>query len=231
MLGGGTDYREARDALQTQHGAAGTPGAAAEALHLLHAVLSGLGGTGGAGAGESSRSAELLAALVVLRHLRAELAGWEPQLIAAAREAGVSWASLAAALGVTSRQAAERRYLRLQPSVTGGSTGEQRVQAERAKRAGDRAVAQWARENSASLRQLAGQISALDDLAASARRQADRVQQALADNDPATLLSPLADAHAHLVDSHTALAEQINTITEQTERLRRVTRERRHQPR
>ena len=238
---GGADYHEARAALQAQHDATEPPeppGAVVEALHLIHAVLSGLrDDSEGVGdrdetvAGESARSARVLAALVMLRHLRAELASWEPRLIAAAREAGVSWASLASALGVTSRQAAERRYLRLRPSVTGEVTGEERVQAERARRAGDRAVAQWARRNSASLRQLAGQISALENLTASARHYADRVQLALADDDPAALLSPLAATHAHLLASHATLAEQINTITEHTERLRRDTRDRRHQPR
>ncbi len=244
MLGeGGADYHEARTALLAQHDAAEPPGAAVEALHLIHAVLSGLGSSSGghddgpadgdeadgAEAGEAERSSRLLAALVVLRHLRTELTSWEPRLIAAAREAGVSWASLAAALGVTSRQAAERRYLRLRPSVTGEVTGEERVQAERARRAGDRAVARWARQNSASLRRLAGQISALEDLTASARHQADRVQQALADNDAAALLSPLAAAHDHLLSSHATLAEQISTITEHTEQLRRDTRDRRNQ--
>src|SRR3954454_8557222 len=103
---------------------------------------------------------QLLTALAGLRLLREELAGWEPELITAARAAGASWVALAPALGVASRQAAERRYLRLQPSHTGERTGEARVDAERDRRAGDRAVAGWARENSATLRELAGQVSA-----------------------------------------------------------------------
>src|SRR3954454_3421946 len=103
---------------------------------------------------------QLLAALAVLRLLREELAAWEPELITAARAAGASWVALAPALGVASRQAAERRYLRLRPSDTGEATGEARVRAERDRRAGDRAVAGWARENSATLRELAGQVSA-----------------------------------------------------------------------
>ncbi|WP_130445308.1 hypothetical protein [Kribbella rubisoli] len=47
--------------------------------------------------------------------MREWLAAWEPLLIGAAREQGVSWAELAPALGVASRQAAERRHLRLNP--------------------------------------------------------------------------------------------------------------------
>src|SRR4051812_28910575 len=107
---------------------------------------------------------EVLAALSALRAVREQLGGWEPELIAAARAGGASWAELAPALGVASRQAAERRFLRLAPSVTGEATGEARVDAARGRRAGDRAVADWARRNSAVLRRLAGQVSALDGL-------------------------------------------------------------------
>ena len=119
--------------------------------------------------------AELLAALTALRELRDELAVWEPPLIAAARAAGVSWAELAPALGVSSRQAAERRFLRLQPSGTQDQrTGEERVRDERDRRAGDRAVAAWARHNSGTLRQLAGRISALQGLPAATQRRRRR---------------------------------------------------------
>ena len=167
--------------------------------------------------------ADLVAALTVLRQLREELAHWEPELIAAARAQKVSWAALAPALGVTSRQAAERRYLRLRPSDTGERTGEQRVRAQRDKRAGDRAVAAWARNNAAILRQLAGQISALQDLPNHARHHADLVGQALADNDPTSLLSPLADTHTHLKATHAGLAAQIQSITDQTTQIRHTT--------
>jgi hypothetical protein len=157
----------------------------------------------------------------VLRQLREELASWEPELITAARQHGVSWVDLAPALGVTSRQAAERRYLRLRPSATGEHTGEARVQAERSKRAGDRAVQAWARQNSGVLRRLAGQVSALEGLTAAGQHRVDLVQQALVDNDPATLLPPLADTHTHLQASHAHLADQIESVTRHTEELRR----------
>ncbi len=55
----------------------------------------------------------MLDGLALLRQIRTELAAWEPELITAARRAGASWTQLAPALGVASRQAAERRYLRL----------------------------------------------------------------------------------------------------------------------
>jgi hypothetical protein len=165
-------------------------------------------------------STEVLAAITLLRELRTELAGWEPQLIAAARELGTSWADLAPALGVASRQAAERRYLRLRASDLTGSTGEQRVQAERDRRAGDRAVSQWARDNSADLRTLAGQIGDLDPA----------VHRALAQDDAAALLNPLADARDRLRATHPVLADRIGTVGEHTDRVRRDTQTERGHP-
>lgn len=229
---GGPEYYAAWEVLRArqegaQQGNSEEPGATMQALQLVHTVLNRTDGRDAAPGSEAPGPAELLAALVALRHLREEVASWEPRLIAAARGHGVSWAALAPALGVTSRQAAERRYLRLRPSTDRELTGEERVQAERTKRAGDRAVARWARQNSASLRRLAGQVSALGGLTASGQYHADRVHQALADDDAATLLLPLADAHDHLRASHATLAEQINMITEHAEHLRRDTHERR----
>lgn len=185
---------------------------AARALALVNAVLDDV---------RSGTSANVLDALEVLRHLREEIAAWEPELISAARAQGVSWVELAPALGVASRQAAERRYLRLRPSASGESTGEARVRAERGKRAADRAVATWARENSASLRQLAGQVSA-----AAADEAAREVRQALAADDPAALLTPLAGARAHLGEGNPGLAEEIQSVTTEAERLRTAARER-----
>ncbi|MGC7097786.1 HSP18 transcriptional regulator [Amycolatopsis lurida] len=160
----------------------------------------------------------LLDALTALRLLREELAAWEPELISAARARGVSWAALAPALGVASRQAAERRYLRLNPSASGEATGEGRVRAQRDRRAGDRAVATWARENSSSLRRLAGQVSAADGLDS---ESAGRVERALGDNDATALLSPLAAANQQLEAGHEELAAEVAAITEHTDRLRR----------
>jgi hypothetical protein len=176
----------------------------------------------------STDEARLLQALTALRLLRDEMATWEPELIAAARAQGTSWAALAPALGVTSRQAAERRYLRLKPSATGEVTGEARVEAERDRRAGDRAVADWARQNSAGLRKLAGAISALDELDATAQETADRVGDALGHDDAARLLPPLAAARPHLVENHSELADQVTAITEHTEQIRREVTKRRH---
>jgi hypothetical protein len=164
---------------------------------------------------------QLLYALAALRAVRDELGAWEPELISAARSNGTSWAALAPALGVASRQAAERRYLRLHPSDTGEATGEARVDAQRDKRAGDRAVGEWARRNAGSLRKLAGQVSALEGLGAAAQDSADRVGDALGTDNPADLLTPLAASHAHLVEQHRGLADQLTAIAEHTDRLRR----------
>jgi hypothetical protein len=161
-------------------------------------------------------------ALTELRGVQDRLATWEPLLIGAAREQGVSWADLAPALGVASRQAAERRYLRLNPHGTDQAdmTGEQRVQAARDRRAGERAVTRWARDNAAQLRRLAAQITALDDLDATTQESVDRLLHALGDNDTATLLAPLAEAGAQLENSNPTLAGQVADINVTTNQLR-----------
>lgn len=159
---------------------------------------------------------EALAALLLLRELREQLAAWEPGFIEAARDAGASWADLARPLGVTSRQAAERRYLRGRPG-SAGTTGEQRVQTIRDRRAADRTVTAWARDNAAGLRQLAGQISALDTLPADTRAD---LSAALADSDPAVLLAPLSRAHPHLAPLDPGLAERVGGLIRRTEDLR-----------
>jgi hypothetical protein len=162
----------------------------------------------------------LLAALEALRAVREQLGEWEPELIAVARAGGLSWAALAPALGVASRQAAERRFLRLRPSATGEVTGEARVDAERDRRAGDRAVADWARRNSAVLRQVAGQVSALDGLDTPARDTAVEVGTALGDNDAAALLPHLTALRGQLSPEHAGLSARLDAISDQTEQLR-----------
>ncbi|MEV0000058.1 type III effector protein [Streptomyces sp. NPDC050848] len=161
-------------------------------------------------------SEEALAALLLLRELREQLAAWEPGFIEAARDAGASWADLAHPLGVTSRQAAERRYLRVRPGNP-GTTGEQRVQTIRDRRAADRTITAWARSNAADLRQLAGQITALDTLPTDT--QAD-LSAALAHSDPTLLLEPLARTRAHLTPLQPELAKRVDDLTRRTEDLR-----------
>ncbi|MFG2180925.1 type III effector protein [Streptomyces abikoensis] len=163
---------------------------------------------GGAGPGPE----QALASLMLLRRVREQLAGWETGLIETARDAGASWADLAHPLGVASRQAAERRYLRGRPGPA-GTTGEQRVTATRQARAAERTTATWARANAADLRRLAGQITALTDLPPAARGPLGELHAALAHDDPTDLIAPLAAARAHLAAAHPDLTARIDTLT------------------
>ncbi|MER7667198.1 type III effector protein [Kitasatospora sp. NPDC096128] len=178
--------------------------------------------------------ARALSALLMLRHLREELAGWETGLIETARGAGATWADLAEPMGVQSRQAAERRYLRMRPDADAGtqagSTGEQRVQAARDQRAADRAVTTWARDNAADLRRLAGQIGALDGLTTSAAPAVGRLLDALGDNDPARLLAPLAETRPFLEADHPAIADRLDELTARTDQLRAASGRQRRTP-
>jgi hypothetical protein len=167
---------------------------------------------------------EVLAALVSLRALRTQLDRWEPQLIASARDAGLRWAEIAPALGVASRQAAERRFLRMhRPAADDAqATRDQRVQAVRDRRAGDRAVDVWARGSGADLRQLAGQITALTDLAPEARPSLDRLHDALGDSDAAVLVPALAATQEHLPAAHSALANRVAAVAHDADEVRRA---------
>ncbi|MEV0286396.1 MULTISPECIES: hypothetical protein [unclassified Kribbella] len=204
-----------------------TPAPAA-ALELLLEVLGRLPSAPNVPGVEGDSAAdEVLDALVALRELREQLNGWEPRLIEAARAAGISWIRLAPVLGVSSRQAAERRYLRLNPHASQPElNGEQRVQAARDERAGDRAVASWARDNAADLRRLAGQVAALDGLDGTAQASVDAVHDALGNNDSAALLAPLAAAGAQLGKDHEALADRITEVGARTDEARRTSRTR-----
>jgi hypothetical protein len=173
------------------------------------------------GAPAAVSATELLDALVLLRRAQRELADMEPALIAAARAAGVSWQTLAPALGVASRQAAERRYLRssADPTDEPGATRDARVQAERDRRAGDRAVTRWANDNTADLRRLAGQVTALTDLGDAAAGPLARLHAALGEKDASALPALLAATQAHL-HQHQGLTDQIDTVTAHTDQIR-----------
>jgi len=193
---------------------------ATDALAFVTGVLRELGADG-------NDSDRLLEALVRIRAVRDHLTEWEPKLIDQARAAGTSWAQLAPALGVASRQAAERRYLRInQQSAGAAMTGEQRVQAARDQRASDRAVATWARDNAADLRRLAGQVTALDGLDRTTQESVDRIHGALGDNDSAALLGPLADAGPRLTRDHPRLADRISELGDRADEVRRATTQR-----
>ena len=197
-------------------------------LQQVMAATSHVAGRLGTDAGSAAQAGqEALDALTALHDLREQLSSWEPELIEAARAAGVSWARLAPALGVTSRQAAERRYLRLRPGRSERLNREERVQATRDERAGDRAVAAWARENASELRRIAGEVSAATGLSSSGRRRAEDVATSLGLDDPASLIEPLADVHEHLVEDHAQLAARVEAVGRQVSRVRRETQQRR----
>ncbi|MFJ2056158.1 type III effector protein [Streptomyces sp. NPDC087908] len=154
---------------------------------------------------------QALASLMLLRHVREQLAGWETGLIETAREAGASWAELARPLGVASRQAAERRYLRGRPGAL-GATGEQRVTATRQARAAERAAVTWARAHAADLRRLAARITALDHLGPEARPAQAALHVALGAADAAELLAALAGMRPHLDARHTDLVASLDAL-------------------
>ncbi|PWI20434.1 type III effector protein [Streptomyces sp. Act143] len=186
--------------------------AAAAALRAIDdALQTAREDTPGAAAAPHVGPEQALASLLLLRQVREELAGWETGLIETAREAGASWADLAQPLGVASRQAAERRYLRGRPGPA-GTTGEQRVQATRERRATERTTATWARRNAADLRRIAGRITALTDLPADAGDLLGRLHTALAHDDSAVLVAPLNATRPHLTPAHPDLAAELDTL-------------------
>ncbi|WP_426502173.1 hypothetical protein ACPPVO_31510 [Dactylosporangium sp. McL0621] len=172
------------------------------------------------------RPAAVLDALTLLQAVRAALDAIEPDLVAAARRAGVSWQALAPALGVASRQAAERRYLRAATGGLAADTRDGRVRAERDHRAGTRAVGRWANDHSADLRRIAGQVSGLTDLPAAAGDDVGRLHAALGDADATALPALLAAVRRHL-DRHPNLAGQIDQVAADTAEVRRRTSEER----
>jgi hypothetical protein len=233
---GGDEPASAAHQALRDHFADGEPprSTAADLLRLVHGVLPAprAAGDGALTAASPPDAATFLSALWMLRELRDELASWEPRLIDAARASGASWTQLAPPLGVASRQAAERRYLRLRPARADetGSTRDQRVQNERDRRAEDRAVVEWARRHAGTLRQIAARVADLRDapsLDEAARRRVERIHQLLGADDTAALLTPLHEASDALGASHPALARSITDLIDHTDTLRDDTRQRR----
>ncbi|MFZ3468602.1 hypothetical protein ACODT3_34165 [Streptomyces sp. 4.24] len=69
------------------------------------------------GEGAGVTETDLLAALLVIRQLREKLQADEVRILGAARSKRVTWARIAQALGLKSRQAAERRYFQLRSDL------------------------------------------------------------------------------------------------------------------
>jgi hypothetical protein len=89
-------------------------------------------------------------------------------------------------------------------------------------------VSDWARQNSAALRTLAGQVTALEGLGPAAQQRAAEVGEALGNDDPASLLSPLAAAQPYLGDQHGPLARELGIVAEHADRARRDATDRRN---
>ncbi|CAG7657958.1 hypothetical protein [Actinacidiphila bryophytorum] len=203
--------------------------AAVAALSAIEDAVRGAQDPAGRPRGEPPTAAhQAMAALLLLRELRTQLAGWEAGIVEAARAAGATWADLAPPMGVASRQAAENRYLRLRPWAPGTTqTGAERVKAVRDRRAADRTVTDWARTNAADLRTLAARITALTDLPAAADPALHALHTALGATDAADLIAPLTRMRPHLGTGHPDLATGIDTLTTHTDNLRQASKRRR----
>ncbi|MER6655067.1 hypothetical protein ABT248_31570 [Streptomyces sp. NPDC000971] len=116
---------------------------------------------------------DLLAGILVIRALREKLTEDERRLIAAARRKKVTWARLAEALELRSRQAAERRYLQLRTDMDElhGSTLTQQERIGYARDQRDRrAERAWAVSNATTIRELARRLLNVTDLQCRADR-------------------------------------------------------------
>jgi hypothetical protein len=80
--------------------------------------------------------------------------------------------------------------------------------------------AAWYQEHAAALRQLAGTITALPDLPATATDALTALRTALGDSDPARLLSPLAETGPHLRTVHPDLADRVSDIGRHARQMR-----------
>ncbi len=112
------------------------------------------------------------------------------------------------------------------PAGGGDGTRDDRVRAERDRRAAHRAVTRWANDHTADLRRLAGRITSLTDLGDDAAGDVGRLNDALAGPDAGALPGLLADTHRHL-GAHPELADQVGTVLSGADQVRRRTQQRR----
>ncbi|MFI6541571.1 hypothetical protein ACIBHY_54600 [Nonomuraea sp. NPDC050547] len=121
-----------------------------------------------------------LAALLVIRQLREDLQEGEGYVIESLRAQGVTWAQLAPALEVRSRQSAERRYLSLcgDPSGHAGTTRD-RVAATRDHRAAQRAGQAFIAGHADRLREVGRRLADLGDLQQRADAAAAAIHRAV----------------------------------------------------
>ncbi|BAJ33163.1 MULTISPECIES: hypothetical protein [Kitasatospora] len=228
----------------TPFGGAGRPVSPVAAVAALAAIEEAVHRAGAPGSPAQPEQREqpgdpaaALDALLLLRELRARLAGWEAGLVESARADGATWADLAHPMGVGSRQAAENRYLRLRRAGEGAAgtgaagtgapgTGAERVKAVRDHRAADRAVSAWAREHAAELRVLAARLGAAG-LGPDARPAQETLAAALGTADAADLLAPLTELRPHLGSGQAELAARLDALADRTGDLRAASNRRR----
>ncbi|MEU7031496.1 hypothetical protein AB0A60_32970 [Streptomyces sp. NPDC046275] len=118
----------------------------------------------------------ILCGLRVVRVLRDKLLLDERRLMKAARQQRISWARIADASELKSRQAAERRYLQLRDDLDDVAhdnlTQAERVEVARTRRTRFSEFA-WASSNAARITHLAARLNAVPDLQERADRSAD----------------------------------------------------------
>ncbi|WP_328445968.1 hypothetical protein OG780_07605 [Streptomyces sp. NBC_00386] len=90
----------------------------------------------------------------------------------------------------------------------------------RDQRAADRSVTSWAYNRAATLRQLAGTITALPDLPTTATNALAALHTALGHSDPAQLHGPLSEAGPHPRPAHPDLADRVTDIGRHTHVVR-----------
>ncbi|GAA2710733.1 DNA-binding protein [Micromonospora olivasterospora] len=94
-----------------------------EAVALVTALAA--GGAEHAPDEEPVDSADLVAALTLVPHVRAEVDALEAGLLRLARDRGLTWQAIAYGLGLGTAQAARQRYERLTGRLGGGADAEQ----------------------------------------------------------------------------------------------------------
>ncbi|MCX4640407.1 hypothetical protein OG775_35810 [Streptomyces platensis] len=138
-------------------------------------------------AGEATET-DLLAALLVIRTLRDKLQLDEGRIIGAVRAKKVTWARVATALEMRTRQAAERRYLQLRTDLD-DSYGDSLNQADRVdyyrSQRDRRAEALWADRHQDEIVALTRRLLAITDL----QQRADRSANATSANARAAELA------------------------------------------
>ncbi|MCZ1012170.1 hypothetical protein [Streptomyces lydicus] len=127
-------------------------------------------------AADETTETDLLAALLVIRSLRDKLQLDEGRIIGAARTKSVTWARVATALEMRTRQSAERRYLQLRTDLD-DTYGDRLSQADRVdyyrSQRDRRAEVLWADQHQDEIVALARRLLAIPDLQQRADRSAN----------------------------------------------------------